>query len=51
MITKIDTCKIEYQSNIKIFVWDYDNIIGSKPKQVIKTNSKSIKCWRMKLKK
>jgi hypothetical protein len=32
MITKIDVHIIEYQPNIKMFVWDYDNLVGSKPK-------------------
>jgi hypothetical protein len=32
MITKIDTRKIEHQSNIKIFVWKYDNLIENKNK-------------------
>jgi hypothetical protein len=27
IITKIDACKIKYQLNIKIFVWDYNNLI------------------------
>jgi hypothetical protein len=26
MITKINARKIKYQLNIKIFVWDYDNL-------------------------
>ena len=51
MLTKIDSCKIEHQSNTKIFVWDYYNIIGSKPKQIMKTNFKSTKYWKIKLKK
>ena len=36
IITKIDAYKIEHQSNIVIFVWDYDNFIGSKQKKIIK---------------
>jgi hypothetical protein len=36
----MDTCKIEHQSNTMIFVWDYDNLIESKLKQIMKTNSK-----------
>jgi hypothetical protein len=32
MITKVDIRKIKYQPNIKIFVWDYNNIIESKLK-------------------
>jgi len=36
IITKIDAYKIEHQPNIVIFVWDYDNLIGSKQKQIIK---------------
>jgi len=34
-----------------MFVWDYDNLIESKPKQIINTNSKSTKYQRVKLKK
>jgi len=33
MIIKIDACKNEHQPNIRTFVWDYNNIIESKPKQ------------------
>jgi hypothetical protein len=51
MIIKIDTHKIEHQPNITMFVGDYDNPIERKTKQVIKFNSQSTKCWRMKLKK
>jgi hypothetical protein len=50
MITKIDTRKIEHQSNIKIFVWKCDNLIENK-KQIMNTNSKSITYWRIRLKK
>jgi hypothetical protein len=38
MIAKIDTHKIEYLPNIEIFVGDYNNLIESKLKQIIKTN-------------
>jgi hypothetical protein len=34
-----------------MFVWDYDNFIESKPKQIINTNSKSTKYRRVKLEK
>jgi hypothetical protein len=30
MITKINARKIKYQPNIRIFVWDYDNLIKKK---------------------
>jgi hypothetical protein len=40
MITKINTHKIKYQPNIKIFVWDYITLLKNKPKQIINTNSK-----------
>jgi hypothetical protein len=33
MITKIDDRKIKHQSNVRIFIWDCNNIIESKPKQ------------------
>jgi hypothetical protein len=33
MITKIDARKIEHQPNVRTVVWDYNNIIESKPKQ------------------
>jgi len=39
MIIKKKTWKIEHQSNAKIFVWDYNNLIESKPKQIMKLNS------------
>jgi hypothetical protein len=35
--------KIEYQPNTTIFIWDYDNFIGRKSKQIITTNSKTDK--------
>jgi len=31
MIIKINTYKIEHQPNTDIFIWDYDNLIESKP--------------------
>jgi hypothetical protein len=40
MIIKIDAYKIKYQPNIECVTWNQDNIIKSKPKQIIKTNSK-----------
>jgi hypothetical protein len=40
MITKIDASKIEYQLNGKTFVWNCDNLIENKPKQIQKTNLK-----------
>jgi hypothetical protein len=33
-----------------MFVWDYDNLIENKSKQIMKINIKSIKYWRIKLK-
>jgi len=51
MITKIDIYITEYQPNIRMFVWDYDSLVKSNLKQIIKTNSKSTKCLRIKLKK
>jgi len=44
MITKIDARKIKYQLNIKIFIWDWDNLIKSNLKQIMNTNY-----WRIKL--
>jgi len=51
MIIKIDTRKIKHQSNTEIFIWNCNNLIESKLKQIVKTNLKSTKCWRIKLKK
>jgi hypothetical protein len=51
IISKIDSRKIEYQSNSKIFVWDYDNFIENKLKQIIKNNSKSTKILKDKFEK
>jgi hypothetical protein len=51
MITKIDACKIKDQPNIKIFIWDRDNPIQRKPKQIKNHNSKLTKYRTMKLKK
>jgi hypothetical protein len=42
MITKTDAHKIKHQPNITMFVWVYNNLIESKSKQIMKTNSKSI---------
>ena len=33
-----------------MFVWYYNSLIKSKPKKIIKTNSKSTKYWRIKMK-
>jgi len=41
MIIKLYAHKIEHQSNNGSFVWGYNNLIKSKPKQVIKNNLKS----------
>jgi hypothetical protein len=49
MITKIDACKIKHQPNIKIFVWDRDNHIQRKPKQIKNHGSKLTKYQTMKL--
>jgi hypothetical protein len=49
MITKIYANKIKHQSNIKMFVWGCNNLIESKSKQVMNTNSKLTKSWRIKL--
>jgi len=38
MILKIDSHKIDYKPNIRMFVWDCNNLIENKPKQIIKTN-------------
>lgn len=38
MITLINVCKIKYQLNVNMFSWYFDNILKSKPKQVITTN-------------
>jgi hypothetical protein len=44
MITKIDDRKIKHQSNVRIFIWDCNNIIESKPKQYyLKIKKKSKK--------
>jgi hypothetical protein len=51
MIIKIDTRKIKHQSNTEIFIWNCNNLIESKPKQIVKINLKSTKYWRIKLKK
>ena len=51
MIIKIDTRKIKHQLNTEIFIWNCNNFIESKPKQIVKINLKSTKYWRIKLKK
>ena len=37
MMIKINTRKIEYQSNMKMFVYNYDNLVN----KLYKKNSKS----------
>jgi hypothetical protein len=49
MITKIAFHGIEHQPNIIIFVWDCYNLVESKPRQIMKINSKSTKYWMIKL--
>lgn len=49
MTTKIDAHRIEYQLNVRMFVWDCNILIKSKLKQIKKINSKSTKYLRMKL--
>jgi hypothetical protein len=51
MIKKKTLAKLSTNQIIGCVVWNYDNLIESILKQIIKTNSKSTKCWRMKLKK
>jgi hypothetical protein len=41
MITKINAHKINYQPNIKSFVWKCDNFIKNKLKQIIKLGFQS----------
>jgi hypothetical protein len=43
ILTKIDAWKIEYELNVGMFVWDYDDLITNKLKQIMNANSKSIK--------
>jgi len=43
MMLKIYACEIKHQPNVGLFVWNHDNLIESKPKQIIKINLKSIK--------
>jgi hypothetical protein len=38
-------------SNLWLGLWDYDNLIENKPKQIIKPNFQWTQCWRIKLKK
>jgi hypothetical protein len=38
MIKKIDAYKIMHQLNIEIFIWDHNNLIESKPKQIMKAS-------------
>jgi len=42
MITKMNDRKIERQTNTEIFFKDYDNLIRSKTKQIIKLDSQSV---------
>jgi TnpA family transposase len=41
--------KIEKQLNVRTFVWDCDNLIEIKKKQIMKINSKLVKYWMIKL--
>lgn len=41
MIIKIEVRKIEHQPNIKMFVWECNNLIESKLQQIIKSNFES----------
>jgi len=43
MIKKIDTCKIEYKSNVFVFIWYCNNFIKMKSKWFLKINLKSSK--------
>jgi hypothetical protein len=52
MITKINDCKIEHQTNTKTFLKNYDNLIESKTKKkIIKLNSQLTNYRMIKLKK
>jgi len=42
MITKMNDRKIERQTNTEFFLKDYDNLIKSKTKQIIKLDSQSV---------
>jgi hypothetical protein len=42
MITKIDDHKIKRQTNTETFFKDYNNLIESKMKQIMKFNSQSV---------
>jgi hypothetical protein len=42
MITKMNDRKIESQTNTEIFFKDYDNLIKSKMKQIIKLDSQLV---------
>jgi len=39
MLIKIDSRKIDHQSNVETFSWNNDNLIKSKLKQIRKSNS------------
>jgi len=41
MIKKIDARKIEHQPITEMFVWDHDNPIENKLKQIMKLNFQS----------
>jgi hypothetical protein len=49
--TKIDNHKIEHQTNTETFFKDYNNLIKSKTKQIMKFGSQSIQNQMMKSKK
>jgi hypothetical protein len=51
MLTKIKTHKIKYQPNIRTFVWNYYYLIKINAKQIIKTNSNSMKYWKVEIEK
>jgi len=51
MIIKINDCKIERQTITEKFYKDYDNLIESKTKQIMKLNYQSVQYWMMKSKK
>jgi hypothetical protein len=43
MMLKTYAYEIKHQPNVGLFVWNCDNLIESKPKQIMKINLKSIK--------
>jgi hypothetical protein len=50
MITKINDCKIEHQPNTKMVFLDWNNLIESVTKPIMKLNSQLTQCIWMKLK-